>query len=110
MTPLTVAATLKSIITGKDFELMSLIRLGPLTLEASVISSLRLLRGCVGVSASDVQPLKLKPWDAVLIGCCPDAAADSIGNQSFALRSSVDLTDRDNSPRCCPLSRQFETL
>jgi len=52
----------------------------------------------VGVSASDVQPLKHKPWDAVLLGCCRDAAVDSIGKQSFALRSSVDLTDRDNSP------------
>ena len=52
----------------------------------------------VGVSPSDVQPLKHKPWDAVLLGCCRDAAVDTIGKQSFALRTSVDLTDRDNSP------------
>lgn len=52
----------------------------------------------VGSSLLEQQPLKHVPWTAALLGCCRDSVISAIGSRSFALRTSVDLTDRDNSP------------
>lgn len=62
----------------------------------------------VGTSPTDVQPLKHKPWNAALVGCCRDPAITTIGGRSFTLRTSLDLTDRDNSPEL--LSPLFHAL
>jgi hypothetical protein len=61
-----------------------------------------------GTSVLDVQPLRHKPWDVVLLGCCRDSSVSTIGGRSFSLYTSVDLTDRDNSPEL--LSPLFYTL
>jgi hypothetical protein len=52
----------------------------------------------IGTSPLSVQPLRHNPWNAVLMGCCRDPAVSAIGGRSFTLRTSLDLTDRDNSP------------
>ena len=52
----------------------------------------------VGTSLLEMQPLRHSPWNAVLMGCCRDQAISALGSRSFTLRTSLDLTDRDNSP------------
>ncbi len=62
----------------------------------------------VGTSPLNAQPLRHNPWNAVLAGCCRDPAISITGGQSFTLRTSLDLTDRDNSPEL--LSPLFHAL
>jgi hypothetical protein len=52
----------------------------------------------VGTSLLEMQPLRHSPWNAALMGCCRDPVISTLGSRSFVLRTSLDLTDRDNSP------------